>query len=120
MNKPEQRVEARVTPEQKKKIAQIAAKCGLTLSEYIRLRTLGYSPRTALLDVFYGFYTELCELCNLIDGNVSADMEEKLLHLIDEIQSELLLPDKESVAQIKSGLEAKEWLQQDSGQSKES
>ena len=120
MKEPERRIEARVTPQQKKKVAQIAEKCGLPQSEYIRQRALGYSPRTVLPDAFYAFHAKLCELCNSIDGKVSDKTEEKLLHLIDEIQSELLLPSKETVAQIKLGLEETEWLPQDSGPSKAS
>ena len=115
--KTELRIEARVTPEQKNKIAQMAEKCGLPQSEYIRKRALGYAPRALLPDAFYEFYAKLCELCNSVDGG---DAEEKLLKVIDEIRSELLFPCKENTAQVKSGLERdKEWLQQDSGQSKE-
>ena len=105
MKESEQRIEARVTPQQKKKVAQIAESCGLPQSEYIRQRVLGYSPRTVLPGAFYAFHTKLCELCNSIDGKVSTETEEKLLNLIDEIQLELLLPGKESVNQIKAGLE---------------
>ncbi|MDD4494650.1 MAG: DUF1778 domain-containing protein [Eubacteriales bacterium] len=94
MKNSNQRIEARVTPQQKKKIAQIAEKCGLPLSEYIRQRALRYSPRTVLPDAFYLFHAKLCELCNSIDGKASADTEEKLLRLIDKIQSELLSPGK--------------------------
>ena len=120
MKKSEQRIETRVTPQQKKKITQIAEKCGLPQSEYIRQRALGYSPKAVLPDAFYFFHSKLCELCNSIDGMVSSDVEEKLLLLIDDIRSELLLPSKETVSQIKTGLEEKEWQPQDSGQSKES
>ncbi|MDD4494243.1 MAG: hypothetical protein PHV32_07825 [Eubacteriales bacterium] len=121
MNKTEQRIEARVTPQQKKKIAQLAEKCGLPQSEYIRQRALCYSPRTVLPDAFHLFHAKLCELCNSIDGMVSGESEENILHLIDNIQSELLLPGKETIVQIKAGLEEdKEWLPQDSGRSKES
>ncbi|HBT64106.1 MAG: hypothetical protein PHV32_17675 [Eubacteriales bacterium] len=121
MKKQEQRIEARVTPQQKKKVAQLAKKCGLPQSEYIRQRALGYSPSAVLPDAFYMFYEKLCELCNSIDGMASGESEEKILRLIDNIQSELLLPGKETAAQIKSGLEDdKTWLQQDSGQLKES
>ncbi|MDD4495483.1 MAG: hypothetical protein PHV32_14285 [Eubacteriales bacterium] len=119
--KTEQRIEARVSLVQKKKIAQLAEKCGLPQSEYIRQRALGYSPRTVLPDAFYSFRAKLCELCNSIDGKVSGEAEEKLLNLIDDIRIELLLSEKETVAQIKTGLEGdKEWQPQDSGQSKES
>jgi hypothetical protein len=105
MKEVEQRIEARVTPQQKKKVAQIAERCDLPQSEYIRQRALGYSPRTVLPDAFYAFHAKLCELCNSIDGKVSTETEEKLLNLIDEIQLELLLHGKESVKQIKTGLE---------------
>lgn len=121
MKNSNQRIEARVTPQQKKKITQIAETCGLPLSEYIRQRALGYSPKTVLPNAFYSFHTKLCELCNSIDDKVSSNVEEKLLRLIDEIQSDLLLPGKETVAQIKAGLErgVTEWQPQDSGRSKE-
>ncbi|MDD4493935.1 MAG: hypothetical protein PHV32_06250 [Eubacteriales bacterium] len=119
MNKPEQRIEARVTSQQKKKIAQISEKCGLPLSEYIRQRALCYSPKAVLPNAFYLFHAKLCELCNCIDGKVGGEAEEKLLRLIDDIRSELLLPEKETVAQIKSGSEGKKWQPQDSGQLKE-
>lgn len=120
--KAEQRIEARVTPQQKKKIAQIAEKCGLPLSEYIRQRVLGYSPKAVMPDAFYDFHAKLCELCNAIDGKFGNDTEEKLLQLIDEIQSKLLLPGKEIIVQIKSEMEEGEanWQPQDSGRSKES
>lgn len=119
--KPEQRIEARVSLEQKKKIVQIAEKCGLPLSEYIRQRALGYVPKMVLPDAFYLFHTKLCELCNAIDGKVSADIEGQLLQLIDDIRTELILSDKESISQIKYGLEGdKKWRSQGSGQSKES
>ena len=101
MTESEQRIEARVTPQQKKKVAQIAKKCGLPQSEYIRQRALGYSPRTVLPYAFYTFHAKLCELCNSIESKVSAETEEKLLNLIDEIQLELLLPGKESALQGK-------------------
>jgi len=119
MKKSEQRIEARVSFAQKKKITQIAEKCGLPLSEYLRQRALGYSPKAVLPDAFYSFHARLCELCNAVDGKVGSDTEEKLLQLIDEIQSELLFPGRKITAQIKVGLEGdKAWQPQDSGRSK--
>lgn len=115
------RIVSRVTPEQKKRIARIAEKCGLPQSEYIRKRALGFSPITVLPDAFYTFHAKVCELCNSIEGKVSSDAEEKLLCLIDEIRSEFLLPSKETITQIKTGLERDDgkWQLQDSGQLKE-
>ncbi len=67
-------------------------------------RALGYEPRTVLPDVFFDFYNKLCELCNSPD--ITLETESKLLALIDEIHSELLLPRKEDV---------RKWQPPDSG-----
>lgn len=108
------RIDIRVKPKEKDKIKRLAEKCNLPLSEYVVQRALGYEPRTVQPDVFFDFYNKLCELCNTAE--FAPETESKLLALIDEIHSELLLPEKETVKQIKSGIEVNnEWRQQDSG-----
>ena len=87
-----QRLEIRITPENKKKIEHYASKCGLSTSEYITKRALGFVPRTVLPDAFFNFYGKLCEICN---KEISPETEAKLLTLIDEIHSEILSPKKE-------------------------
>ena len=37
-------INIRVTVTEKKKVTMLARKCGLSLSEYLRQRTLGYEP----------------------------------------------------------------------------
>ena len=64
MNDKNARIELRVTQSEKKKIARLAESCGLSQSEYVRQRTLGYAPRTVLPDVFFHFYQMLCRLCD--------------------------------------------------------
>ncbi len=59
-------------------------------------RALGYEPKTVLPDAFFDFYNKLCELCN--SGSLTPETENKLLALIDEIHSELLLPQKEKIS----------------------
>lgn len=111
------RIEIRVKPKEKDKIKRLAKKCNLSISEYMAQRALGYEPITVLPDVFFDFYNKLCELCN--SGDFTPETESKLLELIDEIHSELLLPEKETVKQIKNGIEvSKEWRPPDSGLSK--
>ena len=39
------RIEVRVKPKDKEKIKQIADKCGLSVSEYVMQRALGYAPK---------------------------------------------------------------------------
>ena len=107
MNNKNARIELRVTQSEKKKIARLAESCGLSQSEYVRQRTLGYAPRTVQPDVFFDFYNKLCQLCNT--AGFTPETENKLLSLIDEIHSELLLPRKEDM---------RKWRQLDSGLSK--
>lgn len=108
------RIDIRVKPKDKDKIKQLAGKFNLSVSEYMVQRALGYEPITVLPDVFFDFYNKLCELCNTV--GFTPETENKLLSLIDEIHSELLLPKKEIVKQIKNGIEVSdEWQPPDSG-----
>ena len=87
-----QRLEIRLTPEAKKKIERYASKCGLSTSEYVTKRALGFTPRTVLPDAFFNFYGKLCEICN---KDMTPETEARLLNLIDEIHNEILSPKKE-------------------------
>lgn len=117
MNDKNARIELRVTQSEKKKIARLAESCGLSQSEYIRQRTLGYAPRTVPPDVFFDFYQTLCRLCDEVSDKVSPETEQKLLEVVDEIQQRLLLPEKSSAKQICK--EVTTWQQQASGPSKD-
>lgn len=117
MNDKNARIELRVTQSEKKKIARLAGSCGLSQSEYIRQRTLGYAPRTVQPDVFFYFYQTLCRLCDEVADKVSPETERKLLEVVDEIQQCLLLPEKSSAKQICK--EVTTWQQQASGPSKD-
>lgn len=98
------RIEIRVKTKDKEKIKRISEKCNLSVSEYVVQRALGYAPKTVQPDVFFDFYNKLCELCNVME--FTPEIENKLLALIDEIHSELLLPEKETEKQIKNGIES--------------
>lgn len=89
------RIEIRVNQKNKDKIKRLAEKCNLSISEYMVQRALGYEPKTVLPDVFFDFYNKLCELCNMTE--ITPEAESKLLALINEIHSELLLPRKEDM-----------------------
>ena len=117
MNDKKARIELRVTQSEKKKIARLAESCGLSQSEYVRQRTLGYAPRTVLPDVFFDFFQMLCRLCDEVVDKVSPDTERRLLETVDEIQRQLLLPEKSSAKQIRE--EVAMWQQQVSGPSKD-
>ena len=90
------RIEIRVKPKEKERIKRLAEKCNLSVSEYVVQRALGYEPTTVLPDVFFDFYNKLCEVCNAAE--ITLETESKLLALIDEIHSELLLPRNEKIS----------------------
>ena len=45
----------RVSEKEKNLIERNADRCGLTVSEYLRQRALGYMPRAVLPEVFFSF-----------------------------------------------------------------
>ena len=47
----------RVSPAEKQRIQTAAGRCGLTLSEYLRQRALGYEPRFHLPQAFFSYLT---------------------------------------------------------------
>ncbi|HCA28140.1 MAG TPA: hypothetical protein DEP23_00425 [Ruminococcaceae bacterium] len=107
------RLYMRVTPQEKKRIEQIAVKCGLSQAEYLRKRALDYTPQTVLSDAFYDFSRNLGELLN---RELSSEVEAAALKLFDEMQTELLTPGKETISEIKNRLENDAmWQQPDSG-----
>ena len=85
----------RVSEKEKNLIERNADRCGLTVSEYLRQRALGYMPRAVLPEVFFCFSDKLDALCVVCEGKISADTEEIIIALIDEITAELILPQKE-------------------------
>ena len=117
MNDKNARIELRVTQSEKNKIAKLTENCGLSQSEYVRQRTLGYAPRTVQPDVFFHFYQTLCRLCDEVADKVSPDTERRMLETVDEIQRQLLLPEKSTTAQIRK--EMMTWQPQASGPSRD-
>lgn len=59
---------------------------------------MGYMPRAVLPEVFFSFNDKLDELCIAVEGKITAETEEKIVALIDEITAELILPQKERLA----------------------
>ena len=85
----------RVSQKEKNIIELNAEKCGLSVSEYLRQRALGYMPRAVLPEVFFSFNDKLDELCVACEGKISPNTEEKIIALIDNITEELILPKRE-------------------------
>ena len=87
----------RVTEKEKVRIENKAKKCGLSVSEYLRKRALGYSRKALLPESFYEFSGKLSNLYEQIDKGNSTELEEKILSLIDEIQLKLLTPERKEI-----------------------
>ena len=97
MKEKDKRVELRLPAKEKAQLEQIAKKCGLSLSEYLRKRGLGYEPGPFLDDRFYAAYAKLCEISNL---PLQPDTEAVLLAILNELQQNLFLPRKQKQKEI--------------------
>lgn len=107
MNTKNKRIEVRVTDREKEKLGSYAEYCGLSLSEYLRKRGLGYEPGPLLDDRFYAVYSKLCEISNL---PLNAEAETALTAILNDLQQNLFLPRKQNAREVALS------LQQDSGQ----
>ena len=97
MKEKDKRVELRLPAKEKAQLEQIAKKCGLSLSEYLRKRGLGYEPGPFLDDRFYAVYVKLCEISNL---PLQPDTEAVLIAILNELQQNLFLPRKQKQTEI--------------------
>ena len=97
------RLYTRVTPAELKKVRSSAKRCGLSVSEYIRQRALGFAPRELQPEIFY-------HLVRRIETLYGETRSEEILSLVKDIRAELILPGKDK--------EVKRWPPLDSGPSK--
>ena len=104
------RLYLRVSPTEKKKITEISKCCGIPVAEYLRKRALGYAVKAAVPDVFYIFNERLSELLN---RDLSPEVEAAALKLFDDIYAEFIEMPKQNKSQIVK--EVAMWQQQDSG-----
>ena len=100
-------INIRVTDKEKQTLDGLAAKCGLSLSEYLRKRGLGYEPGPLLDDRFYAVYFKLCDISNL---PLQPETEAALTAILNDLQQNLFLPRKQNAREVVLS------LQQDSGQ----
>ena len=103
-------INIRITEKEKQRMESIAQKCGLSLSEYLRKRGLGYEPKPLLDDTAFSLYSKLCKLSNL---SLSSELETSLATLLHDLQQALFQPRKQSQDDIIKEVAC--WQQQDSG-----
>ena len=91
------RLELRLSVKEKEQLEQIAKKCGLPVSEYLRKRGLGYEPGPFLDDRFYAVYSKLCEISNL---PLRPETEAVLIAIMNDLRQNLFLPKKQRQKEI--------------------
>ena len=85
-------LKTRATEKEKLRIENKAKKCGLSVSEYLRKRALGYSPKALLPESFYEFIEKLGVLYEALGTLNSTELQAEVLKLLDEIYAKLLTP----------------------------
>ena len=78
----------RVTPQEKQKLTDKARKCGLTLSEYIRQRCLGYAPREVPPNIYY-------DLCAKLDEARNSGNDAAVLDVLDKLRETVIQPGRD-------------------------
>lgn len=104
------RLYLRVSPTEKKKITELANRCGIPVAEYLRKRALGYTVKAVVPDAFYVFNDKLSELLN---RDLTPETEAAALKLFDDIYAEIIATPKQSKKEIIR--EVAQWQVQDSG-----
>ena len=87
-------LKTRVTEKEKLRIENKAKKCGLPVSEYLRKRALGYSPKALLPESFYELTEKLGALYEALGRLNSTELQKTVLKLIDDVYAKLLTTDK--------------------------
>ena len=85
------RIAVRVTAKEKARIQAKASKCGLSVTEYVKQRALGYEPRTVPPDALLVCIEKLGELA---DKASSPELDKEICMVLKQITAEFLLPEK--------------------------
>ena len=85
------RIAVRLTAREKEKIKSKARKCGLSTTEYVKQRALGYEPKSIPPDALFACLEKLGELT---DKASSPELDTEIRTLLKQITAEFLLPEK--------------------------
>ena len=85
------RIAVRVTAKEKERIQAKARECGLSTTEYVKQRALGYEPRGFPPNVLFVLLEKLGELA---DQTSSPELDEEIGALLQQITAEILLPER--------------------------
>ena len=85
------RIAVRVTAMAKARIQAKASKCGLSVTEYVKQRALGYEPRAVPPDALFVCLERLGELA---DKASSPELDKEISAVLKQITAAFLLPGK--------------------------
>ena len=88
----ETRIAFRLKAKEKQIIMAKAKKCGLSTTEYVKQRALGYEPKSIPPDALFLLLERIGEL---EDKSTSADLNNEIGKLLTDIADTLLLPGKD-------------------------
>ena len=86
------RISVHLTDKEKQTIQAKAKKCGLSASEYVKQRALGYEPREVPPNALFVL---LEKIGDLESKSTSAELNAEIEKMLKEITAVLLLPGKE-------------------------
>ena len=89
------RIAFRLKAKEKQIITAKAKKCGLSTTEYVKQRALGYEPRAVPPDSLFLLLEKIGEL---EDKSTSSELDAKIEKLLTDIANILLLPGKDGGA----------------------
>ena len=90
MTKRTERLEVRLTPQEQSKIERNAERCGISTSEYVRQRCLGFAPSAVSPDAVQAAREPLFELLNRQD--LPPGCEAQIESVLDDLREVYLLP----------------------------
>ena len=88
----ETRIAFRLKAKEKQIITAKAKKCGLSTTEYVKQRALGYEPKAVPPDALFLLLQKIGEL---EDKSTSAKLDAKIEKLLTDIANTLLMPGKD-------------------------
>ena len=91
-NKNDPTITFRLDRRDKEKIQSKARKCGLSTTEYVKQRALGYEPRGIPPDALFVCLEKLGELA---DKTGLPELDEEIRIVLKQIAAEFLLPGQE-------------------------
>ena len=83
------RLDIRILPKEKEQIAAKAKKCGLSTTEYVTQRALGYEPRAVPPDALFHLLEKVGSMEN---KSTSAELNAEISAVLKEITAAFLLP----------------------------